>query len=196
MVGYFAHCFRGHQGRSDNVGETKPVYRDDLNEKHSVKPLDKPLHEKEGLKPICRNSNSNSTEKKTKKFVRFADEHTTIEPPPEREGLKSPNNVPRFHAETLNREEGFVVEKRKEEIIRVKIKMPKLEAERLLLKHSQNGGVLELRHVADQIFNAPVYGVHVATVVVARNKGVEAVQGENNNSLRIWGPIVAGNVDP
>ncbi|XP_010541688.1 PREDICTED: uncharacterized protein LOC104815074 [Tarenaya hassleriana] len=174
MVGSLSHWFEGLQRMSKNEGGAKPVYRDDLNKKANRtedSPItNKPLREKEGLKPIRRNT---ATKKKTHKVVRFADEHTTIKPLPEEEGLE-PRKVVNFHVETLrHQKEGLVVEEEEEEkkeVIRVKIKMKKLEAERLLSKRNQNGGVLEFRHVADQIATLPVHHVHVATVLVACNK--------------------------
>ncbi|ESQ54957.1 hypothetical protein EUTSA_v10026259mg [Eutrema salsugineum] len=194
MMDSLAKCFNGLQERYENILEAKPIYRDDLDitlplngpEVPTKKPrclqrakridkslrfeeegeeegeeeeiMAKPLAKKEGVKP--------------RKVVRFQLENNKIFEPerPVRFDLDQelePEEKP-LEEKPLEEKEGLSIVKGKEEVVRVKIKMTKQEAQMLLAK-CKNDSVLDFEHVVDQIAHVPVHQLQVAVVVVASN---------------------------
>ncbi|KAG7546408.1 hypothetical protein ISN44_As12g017680 [Arabidopsis suecica] len=179
-----AKCFNRLQERYDNVLEAKPIYRHDLDitlplndsEEVSVestkksrclqraKRIDKALRfeaedeeDEEKKKPLAKPRKvvrfqlENNKIFEPKKTVRFDDDHEL-----------EPKEKPLEEKESLNIVEG------KEEVVRVKIKMTKQEAQRLISK-CKNDSVFDLEHFVDQIAHVPVHQLQVAMVMVGCN---------------------------
>lgn len=189
MMDSLAKCFNRLQERCEHVLEAKPMYRDDLDMTLplngsvlvSVEPtkksrclqrakkidrslrfeageeeeeeMTKPMAQKEGLKPrkVVRFQLENNKIFEPKKAVRFDLDQ-------ELEAKEKPLEV----KEGLNMVEG------KEEVVRVKFKMTKQEAQRLMSK-CKNDSVLDFEHVVDQISHFPVHQLQVDVVVVGSN---------------------------
>ncbi|KAL0698433.1 hypothetical protein Bca4012_054555 [Brassica carinata] len=188
MMDSLAKCFNKLQERYENVLEAKPVYRDDLDialplngSAISAEPTKKtrclqramridkslrfeeededmaqPLAEEEGQKPrkVVRFQLENNKIFEPKKPVRFDLDDHELEPKEKSfEEKKSSNKA-----------EG------KEEVVRVKIKVTKKEAQRLLANW-KNENVLDLQHVVDQIAHVSVHQLQVDVVMVACDNG-------------------------
>ncbi|CAE6180112.1 unnamed protein product [Arabidopsis arenosa] len=183
MMDSLAKCFNRLQERYDNVLEAKPIYRDDLeitlplNESEvsvestkrsrclqRAKRIDKALRfeaedeeDEEKKKPLAKPRKvvrfqlENNKIFEPKKTVRFDDDHEL-----------EPKEKPPEEKESLNIVEG------KEEVVRVKIKMTKQEAQRLISK-CKNDSVFDLEHFVDQIAHVPVHQLQVAMVMVGCN---------------------------
>ena len=167
----------------ENVLEAKPIYRDDLDIKL---PLDCSVVSVEPTKK----SRCLQRAKRIDKAVRFEEEDEDMAK--HEEGQK-PRKVVRFQLENnkiiepkkpvtldldqelepeekpLEEKEGLHIVKGKEEVVRIKIKMTKKEAQRLLGK-CKNDSVLDFEHVVDQIAHVPVHQLQVSVAVVACNK--------------------------
>ncbi|CAH2078129.1 unnamed protein product [Thlaspi arvense] len=185
MMDSLAKCFNGLQERYESVLEAKPIYRDDLE-------LSLPLNGSEVSVEPTKKSRCLQRAKRIDKSLRFEEEEEEMAKPlPKKEGQK-PRKVVRFQLENnkilepkkpvrfdldqelepkekpLEEKECLSMVKGKEEVVRVKIKMTKQEAQRLLSK-CKNDSVLDFDHVVDQIAHVPVHQLQVAVVVVACN---------------------------
>ncbi|KAJ4870803.1 Uncharacterized protein Rs2_47586 [Raphanus sativus] len=186
MMDTLSRCSNGLQERYESVLEAKSIYRDDsdiklpLNASEvSVEPtkktrclerakrIDKSLRfeeeEEEMAKPLAKKEGQ-----KPRKVVRFQLENNIIIEPkkPVRFDLYQ---EPEPEEKTLEEKEGLNIVKGKEEVVRIKIKMTKQEAQRLLGK-CKNDSVLDFEHVVDQIAHVPAHQLQVSMVVVACNK--------------------------
>lgn len=184
MMDSLAKCFNGLQERYENVLEAKPIHRDDLD-------ITLPLNGSE-VSSVAKKSRCLQRAKRIDKSLRFEseeEEEDMAKPLAQKEGPK-PRKVVRFQLEKnkifepektvrfdldqeletkekpLGEKEGLNMIKGKDEVLRVKIKMTKQEAQRLLSK-CKNDSVLDFEHVVDQIAHVPVHQVQVAVVVVA-----------------------------
>ncbi|KFK28941.1 hypothetical protein AALP_AA7G068700 [Arabis alpina] len=186
MMDSLSKCFNGLQERCKNVLESKHIYRDDLD-------MTFPLNGSE-VSWVAKKSRCLQRAKRIDKSLRFeseeeAEEEEMVKPLPQGKGLK-PRKVVRFQLENnkiieprktvrfdleqelepkeklMEDKESLNMVKGKEEVVRVKIKMTKQEAQRLLSK-CKNDSVLDFEHVVDQIAHVPVHQLQVAVVVVA-----------------------------
>ncbi|KAJ0251088.1 Uncharacterized protein HA466_0134750 [Hirschfeldia incana] len=188
MMDSLADCFNGLPESYENVVEAKPIYRDDLNialllngSAISVEPtkktrclqramridkslrfeeededMSKPLAKEEGQKPrkVVRFQLDNNKIFEPKKPLRF--DHDDHELEPKEKSLEK--------QESSNKAEG------KEEVVRIKIKVTKKDAQRLLANW-KNSSVLDLKDVVDQIAHVSVHQLQVGVVMVACNNG-------------------------
>ncbi|CAL9226631.1 unnamed protein product [Arabidopsis halleri] len=181
MMDSLAKCFNRLQERYDNVLEAKPIYRDDLgitlplndSEEVSVestkrsrclqraKRIDKSLRfeaeDEEKKKPLA----------KPRKVVRFQLENNKIFEPKKTVSFDDDHEL-ELKEKPLEEKEGSKMVEGKEEVVRVKIKMTKQEAQRLLSK-CKNDSVFDLEHFVDQIAHVPVHQLQVAMVMVGCN---------------------------
>ncbi|KAG7621560.1 hypothetical protein ISN44_As04g024560 [Arabidopsis suecica] len=185
MMDSLAKCFNRLQERYDNVLEAKPIYRDDLD-------ITLPLNEsKEVSVESTKKSRCLQRAKRIGKSLRF-EEGEEEEDEQNKKPLAKPRKVVRFQLENnkifepkktvsfdddhelkpkenpLEEKESLKMVEGKEEVVRVKIKMTKHEAQRLLSK-CKNDSVLKLEHLMDQIAHVPVHQLQVAMVMVGCN---------------------------
>lgn len=181
-----AKCFNGLQERYANVLESKHIYRDDLDitlplngsEVSSVakksrclqraKRIDKSLRfeaeeqeEEEMAKPLAKGEGL-----KPRKVVTFRLENNKIIEPRKTVRFDLEQELEPIKEEPLEEKESLKMVKGKDEVLRVKIKMTKQEAQRLL-STCTNDSVLDFEHVVDQIAHVPVHQLQVALVMVA-----------------------------
>ncbi|KAG2244331.1 hypothetical protein Bca52824_093831 [Brassica carinata] len=175
MMDTLTRCFNGLQERYESVLAANSTYRDDLDitlplnaSKVSVEPtkktrclqrakrIDKSMRfeEEEMAKPLAKKEGQ-----KPRKVVRFQLENNKI---------IEPKKPVRFHLDQelepeekpMEEKQGLNIVKGKEEVVRIKIKMTKREAQRLLGK-CKNDSVLDFEHVVDQIAHVPVHQLQV-----------------------------------
>ncbi|KAF8095560.1 hypothetical protein N665_0330s0042 [Sinapis alba] len=191
MMDSLAKCFNRLQERYENVLEANPIYRDDLN-------ITLPLNGSEVSVEATKKSRCLQRAKRIDTSLRFEeeDEDMTAKPLAEEEGQK-PRKVVRFqlennkifepkkqvrfdldHGHELEPQEKCLEEKEssnkadqgKEEVVRVKIKVTKKEAQRLLANW-KNDSVLDLKDVVEQIAHVSVHQLQVDVVMVDCNNG-------------------------
>ncbi|CAN8230800.1 unnamed protein product [Cochlearia groenlandica] len=175
MMHSLAKRFNGLQEKYEKVLESKPIYIDDL---------DITLNDSKVSSTQLTKKSSRCLEraKRIDKALRFEEEEEEEEeimtkPPVQKEGLK-PRKVVRFQLENnkifepkekpLDEKEGLVIVEEEEKVVRVKFKMTKQEAQRLLSKCG-NDSVSDFEHVVNQISHVPAHKLQVAVVVVACN---------------------------
>ena len=182
-----SRCFNGLQERYESVLEAKSIYRDDLD-------ITLPLNASEVSVEPTKKTRCLQRAKRIDKSLRFEEEEEEeiAKPLAKKEGQK-PRKVVRFQLENnkiieptrpvtldldqelepeekpLEEKEGLHIVKGKEQVVRIKIKMTKKEAQRLLGK-CKNDSVLDFEHVVDQIAHVPVHQLQVSVAVVACNK--------------------------
>ncbi|CAA7037401.1 unnamed protein product [Microthlaspi erraticum] len=187
MMDSLAKCFNGLQERCEHVLEAKPIYPDDFD-------ITLPLNGSEVSVEPTKKTRCLERAKRIDKSLRFEageEEEEMTKPLAPKEGLK-PRKVVRFQLENnkifepkkavsfdvdqeveakekpLEVKEGLNMVEGKEEVVRVKFKMTKQEAQRLL-STCKNGSVLDFEHVVDQISHFPVHQLQVDVVVVGSN---------------------------
>ncbi|KAF3598210.1 hypothetical protein DY000_02027198 [Brassica cretica] len=184
MMDTLSRCFNGLQERYESVLEAKSIYRDDLD-------ITLPLNASAVSVESTKKTRCLQRAKRIDKSLRFEEEEMA-EPLAKKEGQK-PRKVVRFQLENnkiiepkkpvtldldqelepeekpLEEKEGLHIVKGKEEVVRIKIKMTKKEAQRLLGK-CKNDSVLDFEHVVNQIAHVPVHQLQVSVAVVACNK--------------------------
>ncbi|EOA17457.1 hypothetical protein CARUB_v10005780mg [Capsella rubella] len=183
MLDSLSKCFNRLQERYENVLETKPIYRDDLDmtlplngsevsvestKKYRclerAKRIDKSLRFEAGEEE---DEQMKKTPAKPRKVVRFQLENNKI---------FEPKKTVRFDLDqelepkekTLEEKESLKMVEGDEKVLRVKIKMTKQEAQRLLSK-CKNDSVFGLEHLVDQIAHVPAHQLQVAMVMVGCN---------------------------
>ncbi|KAJ4880288.1 Uncharacterized protein Rs2_37343 [Raphanus sativus] len=188
MMDSLAKCFNGLQEKYENVLEAKPIYRDDLN-------IKLPVNGSVVSVEPTKKSRCLQRSKRIDKSLRFEeeDDDEDMEKPLAKEEGQKPRKVVRFQLENnkifepkkpvkfdlddqeLEPEEKSFEEKEcsnkaewKEEVVRVKIKVTKKEARRLLANW-KNDNVLDLKDVVDQIAHVSVHQIQVDVVMVACN---------------------------
>lgn len=178
-----AKCFNRLQERCENVLEAKPIYREDLD-------ITLPLNTSELSVQSTKKSRCLQRAKRIDQSLRFEAEDEEDEQ--KTKPLAKPRKVVRFQLENnkiiepkkavrfdvghelelkekaLEEKEGLNMVEGKEKVVRVKIKMTKQEAQRLLSK-CENDSVLDFEHVVDHIAHVPVHQLQVAVVVVPSN---------------------------
>ncbi|KAL1222583.1 hypothetical protein V5N11_018951 [Cardamine amara subsp. amara] len=184
MMDSVAKCFNRLQERCENILEAKTLYRDDLD-------ITLPLNESEvSSVDSTKKSRCLQRAKRIDQSLRFEAEDEENEQ--KTKPLVKPRKVVRFQLEnnkiiepkkavrfdvdqelelkekSLEEKEGLNMAEGKEKVVRVKIKMTKQEAQRLLSK-CENDRVLDFEHVVDQIAHVPVHQLQVAVVVVPCN---------------------------
>ncbi|KAJ4880298.1 Uncharacterized protein Rs2_37353 [Raphanus sativus] len=188
MMDSLAKCFNGLQERYENVLEAKPIYRDELN-------ITLPVNSSVVSVEPTKKSRCLQRAKRIDKFLRFEEDDEDMEKPLAKEEGQKPRKVVRFQLENnkifepkkpvrfdlddqgLEPKEKSFEEKEssnkaegKEEVVRVKIKVTKKEAQRLLASW-KNDNVLDLKDVVDQIAHVSVHQLQVDVVMVACNNG-------------------------
>ncbi|CAH8314228.1 unnamed protein product [Eruca vesicaria subsp. sativa] len=186
MMDTLSRCFNGLQERCESVLEAKTIYRDDLD-------ITLPLNASEVSVEPTKKSRCLERAKRIDKSLRFEEEEEEMANPLDKKEGQKPRKVVRFQLENnkiiepkkpvkfdldqelepeekpLEEKEGLNIVKRKEEVVRIKIKMTKHEAQRLLGK-CKNDSVLDFEHVVDQITHVPVHQLQVSVVMVASLK--------------------------
>ncbi|KAF8087206.1 hypothetical protein N665_0595s0017 [Sinapis alba] len=183
MMDTLSRCFNGLQERYESVLEAKSIYKDDLD-------ITLPLNASEVSVQPTKKTRCLERAKRIDKSLRFEEEEEEMAKPLAKKEGQKPRKVVRFQLENnkiiepvrfdleeevkpeekpLEEKEGLSIVKGKEEVVRIKIKMTKQEAQRLLGK-CENDSVLDFEHVVDQIARVPVHQLQVSVVVVACNK--------------------------
>ncbi|KAJ0263398.1 Uncharacterized protein HA466_0037630 [Hirschfeldia incana] len=186
MMDTLSRCFIGLQERYESVLEAKSIYGDDLD-------ITLRLNASEVSVEPTKKSRCLQRAKRIDKSLRFEEEEEKMAKPLAKKEGQKPRKVVRFQLENnifiepkkqvlfdldqelkpeekpVEEKEDLYIVKEKEEIVRIKIKMTKKEAQRLLGK-SKNDSVLDFEHVVDQIAHAPVHQLQVSVVMVACNK--------------------------
>lgn len=177
-------CFNRLQERYENVLEAKPIYGDDLE-------ITLPLNDSEVSVESTKKSRCLQRAKRIDRSLRFEAEDEDDEQ--KKKPLGKPRKVVRFQLENNKifepkkgvsfdldhelepkekpleqKKEGLDMVEADEKVVRVKIKMTKQEAQRLLLK-CKNDSVFGLEHLVDQIAHVPVHQLQVAMVMVGCN---------------------------
>ncbi|CAH8314874.1 unnamed protein product [Eruca vesicaria subsp. sativa] len=183
MMDYLAKCFNGVQEL-----EAKPIYRDDLN-------ITCPLNGSVVSVEPAKKSRCLQRAKRIDKSLRFEEENEDMAKPLAKEEGQKPRKVVRFQLEnnkifepkkpvrfdlddheleatekSLEEKESSNKTEGKEEVVRVKIKVTKKEAQKLLANW-KNDRVWDLNHVVDQIAHVSVHQLQVDVVMVACNNG-------------------------
>ncbi|XP_010448647.1 PREDICTED: uncharacterized protein LOC104731080 [Camelina sativa] len=183
MMDSLSKCFNRLQERYENVLEAKPMYREDLD-------ITLPLNDSEISVESTKKSRCLDRAKRIDKSLRFETEDEEDEQ--KKKTPAKPRKVVRFQLENnkiiepkktvrfdddqkLEPKEMALEEKvslnmveRDEKVVRVKIKMTKQEAHRLLSKY-KNDSVFDLEHLVDQIAHVPVHQLQVNMVMVGCN---------------------------
>ncbi|CAH8360083.1 unnamed protein product [Eruca vesicaria subsp. sativa] len=171
MMDSLAKCFNGLQERYESVLEAKSIFKDDLTS---------PLNGSESSLESIKKSRCLQRAKRIDRSLRFEDENEEMAKPLkprkvvrfqlEKNKIFEPNKPVRYEFEPeekpLEEKEGSKKLEGKEEVVRVKIKMTKQEAERLLAK-CKDDSVLDLEHVVDQIAYFSNHQLQLDVVVVA-----------------------------